>query len=280
MVKKAIKFVSFFSRKDNKKAEIWQKKIGGWILKKYPKIKITDKKPNAIIVLGGDGAILEAARIYQKSGAIIFGLNLGHVGFLASVREENNFFTGLRKLFSGNFEISERIMFGANVIRSGKKIFSADTINDIVIQNPLSVVELGVAVENHPVQFIRGSGVIVATPTGSTAYNLSAHGPIVSPDIKCLIITEILDHNIPTPSLVVNTNKKISISVLDFRENKILKLQNGNDANVVFSADGENIFPLKIGDKITTHSSHRVVKFAEIEKTHFLKSLREKFAFK
>lgn len=280
MAKKAIKTVAFFKREDNQKAKIWEEKIKSWVIKKFPKVKMSNKKPDAIIVLGGDGAILEAARIYQKSGAIIFGLNLGHVGFLASVCEENNFFAGLRKLFSGNFEISERIVFGANIARNGKKIFSADAINDIVIQNPLSVVELGVAVENHPVQFIRGSGVIIATPTGSTAYNLSAHGPIVSPDIKCLIITEILDHNIPTPSLVVNTDKKISISVLDFRENKILKLQNGKDANVVFSADGENIFPLKIGDKITTHSSHRVVKFAEVEKTHFLKSLREKFSFK
>lgn len=280
MQKKSIKSISFFVRSDNKSAEIWREKIEAFIIKKYPKIKISDKMPDAVIVLGGDGAILEAARIHQKTGALIFGLNLGHVGFLASVRQENDFLAGIKKLLSGKFWISERVMFGASVIRNGKKVFSADAINDIIIQNPLSIVELGVSVENHLLQFIRGSGVLISTPTGSTAYNLSAHGPIVSPDIKCLIITEILDHNIPTPSLVVNNDNKISIEILDFRKNGILKLYSGQEANVLFSADGEKVFPLKIGDKIIVRNSNRIIKFAEVEKNYFFKSLKEKFSFK
>lgn len=280
MLKKSIKTYKFFLREDNKRSFVWKEKISLWIKNNFLKLKISEKNPNVIIALGGDGTILEATRTHQKSESIIFGLNLGHVGFLASVREEKDFFVGLKKLFSGKFEISERVMFGVDVIRKGKKVFSGDAINEVVIQNLLSVVDLMVSIDGHPIQFIRGTGVMVSTPTGSTAYNLSAHGPIVSPDIKCLIVTEILDHNIPTPSLVINPNKKILIKVLDFRKNNVLKLINGEWASVLLSVDGEKVFPLKVGDKIVTHSSNRVVKFAEIEKNYFMKSLQEKFAFK
>jgi len=280
MRNKSIKSISLFTREDNEVAKIWKKKIEDFVLKKYPKIKISIKKPDVVIVLGGDGTILEAARMYQKTGAIIFGLNLGRVGFLASVRERKNFFAGLKKLFSRNFEISERIMFEVDVVRGGKRIFSADAVNDIVIQNPLSIVDLEVSIENHPVQYVRGNGILIATPTGSTAYNLSAHGPIVSPDIKCLIITELLDHNIPTPSLIVNTNKNISIKILDFRKNETIRLVDGGEANVLLSVDGKNTFSFKLGDIVKVHGSNRVIKFAEVEKHYFFKSLQEKFAFK
>ena len=95
--------VSFLYRSDNKVALVWEKKIDQWLKKKYPKVKITNKNGKVVIVLGGDGTILEAARKYQNHGSKILGLNLGQVGFLASVREEKNFLAGLGKFFQGKY---------------------------------------------------------------------------------------------------------------------------------------------------------------------------------
>src|SRR3989338_8435043 len=191
-MKSQFKTYSIFYHDSNKRAVLWSEKIKKSVKKLRLKESLT--KPDVVIVLGGDGTILEAARKYQKSSSIILGLNLGTVGFLASVREEKNFLKALEKFFKGGYNIIERMMIVAEVKRKGKIIFSGDALNEVVVKNPLCVMELEAKVEDHPVQYIRGTGIMVATATGSTAYNLSAHGPIVMPDIKCLIITEILDN--------------------------------------------------------------------------------------
>ncbi len=278
---KKIETIGFFYRDNNLQAQIWKKKIVAWLKKNYVQIKIVERKPQILLVLGGDGTILEAARTCQNTNTTIFGLNLGHVGFLASARQPKKFFTALDKLFQGKYSTTKRIMMSASVMRNNKKIFSAYSLNDISIQNPLGVVQLQVSIEDHPLQYIHGTGVLVATATGSTAYNLSAHGPIVMPEIKCFVITELLDHNIPTPSIVVRRNKKISIYVKEFRKRGLLSItKTGSPIDVVLISDGETIFPLEISDTVVVHRSPRLIKFAEVEKHYFLKSLQAKFAFK
>lgn len=231
-----------------------------------------------MVVLGGDGTILEAARKYQKTNSIILGLNLGQVGFLASVRDPDQFLPTVKKLLDGNFKTIERMMLQAKVLRNRKTIFLVESLNDVVVQNPFGMVALRVDIEDHPVQNIRGTGILVATATGSTAYNLSAHGPIVMPDIKGFIITEILDHNIPTPSIVVKYNRKIFIEVIDFRERGLFSIsKTGQKIDVVLISDGETIFPLKKGDIIKIEQSPNMIRFAELEPHYFFKSLQEKF---
>lgn len=259
----------------------WEKKITQWLKKKYPKVKMSDKNAKVIIVLGGDGAILEAARKHQKYGSIILGLNLGQVGFLASIREQNNFISGLDKFFKGKYWIAKRMMIQANVIRVGKVVFMANALNEVVVQNLLGMVDLEVLLDGDPAQYIRGTGVLVSTATGSTAYNLSAHGPLLMPDMEGFIITELLDHNIPSPSIVVKKDKKIQIKVSSFRERGLLSIaQTGERADVVLMADGASIFALKEKDIINVTSSTKLVSFVELEKNYFFKSLQEKFAFK
>lgn len=272
--------INFFFRPDNKQAVLWQRKITEWLKKNYLKIKINGRKPDIVLALGGDGTILEAAREYQKSDPIILGLNLGQVGFLASAREPNKFLSAIEKVLNGNYKIIERMMLKAEVIRNRKTIFHVESLNDVVIQNPFGMVALRVDIEDHPVQNIRGTGVLVATATGSTAYNLSAHGPIVMPDIKGFIVTEILDHNIPTPSIVVKYDRKISIQVVDFREKGLFSIsETGQKIDVVLISDGETIFPLKKGDIIQIEQSPNMIRFAELEPHYFFKSLQEKFGF-
>ena len=278
----SIKRVAIYYRPDSPRAVFWGEKIIRWLNKKHPRVKIVSKRPQAVIVVGGDGTILEAAQKFQKPNPLICGLNTGHVGFLASVREEKDFLRALSKLFSGAYHVTKKMMIKAEVWRKGKKILDANALNEIAILNVLGIVELEVSIDDHVVQYIRGSGVMVATATGSTAYNLSAHGPIIMPDIKCMVLTEMMDHNIPTPSIVIKRDREVEIKVLEFRRRGLLKIaKSGEPADVLITADGgERITALQKGDLIKIKRSPGLIKFAELERAYFFKSLREKFGFR
>lgn len=276
------KRVSIYCHKDSAIALSWSRKIRAWIKREYPGIQFMESKPEAVIVLGGDGTILDAIQAHSPHRPKVLGLNLGHIGFLASAREPKNFFRVLAKFFKGNYTVAQRMMIRGTVFRKGKAVFTTHAINEIVAQSLLGMVEIAVSIENHPVQYVRGSGIMVATATGSTAYNLSAHGPIVMPDIKCMIVTEIMDHNVPTPSIVVKRNREIALKVLNFRKHGLLRVaQTGKEADVVLTGDrAQRIFPLEKGDVIKISRSPGLVKFVEFEKAYFFKSLQEKFAFR
>lgn len=270
-----------FFRSDNKPATLLAAKIDSLIKNRLPGIRNDSKKPELVITLGGDGTILEAARKYHESGAIILGLNLGNVGFLASVRDEKDFLKAIGNFLKGKYGVIERMMLLAKIQRKGKTVFRTEAMNEVVIKNPLGMVELRAKIAGHPVKHIRGTGMLVATATGSTAYNLSAHGPIIMPDIKCFVVTELLDHSIPSPSLVVKYHNPINIKVVSFRKRGLISLsKTGQKIDVLLMADGESIFPLEEKDEIIVESSPHLVKFAELEENYFFKSLQEKFGFR
>lgn len=280
-LKNSKKNTFLFYRKDNDRAVLCAKKISEWLGDNNIPIATEIIEAEAIIVLGGDGTILEAARMAKQKNAIIIGLNLGNVGFLASVREEKNFFTALEKFFNGDYKVVERTTLLTEVVRSGKKVFSASAVNEVLVHNLLGVVELEVGIGGYGIQSVRGSGILVSTATGSTAYNLSAHGPIISPDIQCLVVTELLDHGLPTPSIVIKPEHSVEIVVGEFREHHLLASQNGRESiDVLLQADGDTTFPLRKNDKIIISGSPHSVNFAELEDNYFFKSLREKFSFR
>jgi NAD+ kinase len=273
--------VEIFHRADNIRATAWSKKIKAWINRNYPKVRIGSDRPSGVIVLGGDGTILEAARIFRKTSPLVLGLNLGDVGFLASARASKDFLPAVGKFLRGEYGVAKRMMIKASVVRNGNKVFSTDSLNEVSVQSLLGIVRIEVDIEKHPLQFIRGTGILIATATGSTAYNLSAHGPIVVPEIECMILTEIMDHNIPTPSIVVKKDQRIRLAVLGFRERGILSISGTREAvDVLLIADGETIFPLKKNDEVILERSPHAIKFAELERNYFFKSLGEKFGFK
>lgn len=276
-----IKRVSIYLRNDNKKAVFWARKLTDRLRRRYPKIRLSAARPQGLIVLGGDGTILGAAQKYQKQHPLILGLNLGHVGFLSSARKPQKFLSAVDDFLNGRYRIAKRMMIQGDVLRGGRKIYSVNSLNEISIQNLLGIVEIEADIDGHPVQYIHGTGVLVATSTGSTAYNLSAHGPIVMPDIKCMILTEIMDHNIPTPSIVIKRDREVEFKIRNFRHRGLLKTAKDNkDADVVIIADGESIFPLEAGDIVKVKRSPGLIKFAELERAYFFKSLREKFGFR
>ena len=270
-----------FYHPQNKQAVLWAGKINSFINKHFSELTSNSKKPNVVIVLGGDGTILEAARKYHELGTIILGLNLGNVGFLASVRNQRHFLKALNGFLKRKYSIIERMMLLAQVERKGKIVFTAEALNEVVIKNPLGLVELEAKVANHPVKRTRGTGILVATATGSTAYNLSAHGPIIMPDIKCMIITELLGYSIPSPSVVVKYSNPVSVQVVSYRKTGAMSLSKSKKkTDVILMADGDSIFPLEEKDEVVIKSSPHLVKFAELEKNYFFKSLKEKFGFK
>jgi len=280
-MKSQLSKIHIFYHPTNVQAVVWDKRIRIRIKKYNPEIKFNADSPEVVIVLGGDGTILEAARKFHGLGAVILGLNLGSVGFLASVRKEKDFLKALEKFLKGRYEIMDRMMLSIQVRRKEEVVFTAEALNEIVLKNPLGIVELEAEVSGHPVQHIRGTGILVSTATGSTAYNLSAHGPIIMPDIKCFILTELLDHNIPSPSVVVKHDNTIVVKVISYRETGIISLsKNNKKVDILLIADGDSIFPLKKNDEVVIKNSPHMVKFAELEKHYFFKSLEEKFGFK
>ncbi|OGZ04692.1 MAG: hypothetical protein A2845_05360 [Candidatus Lloydbacteria bacterium RIFCSPHIGHO2_01_FULL_49_22] len=273
--------VALFCRADNRRALNWKKKIIAHIAAHHPRVLIVTEKPNFVITLGGDGTILESARYFQKNAPIFLGLNLGHVGFLASARRPDQFIGAVDALLSGSFVTTHRMMLTAKVFRGGALVHTTDCLNEVTAQGIMGTIRMTISVDGHPLQYVHGSGVIIATPTGSTAYNLSAHGPIVTPDMHCMIVTELLDHNIPTPSLVLKNTKTVYIDITEVRKRGILAITQTNEPiDAVLTADDMDLFPLHEKDRVEVTKSKHIITFAEFEDNYFLKSLQKKFAFR
>lgn len=271
--------LGFYHRADNALALYWVDKIRKFLNKKFSKVEIVDSNPDVLVALGGDGTVLEASKkFHYTSNPMILGLNLGNVGFLTSVRQSKDFLSALDKFFKGKHLVIERMMLTVSVLRNEKNVFSSEALNEVVIENPIGMVDMEVSIRGTIIRKLRGSGVLVSTATGSTAYNLSAHGPIVMPDIKCLIMTELMTHNVPSPSIVFKYNQEINFKIKNFRERKFISLGDGKiKADVILITDGGEPFPLKEQDIIVIKSSQHLIKFVEFEKNYFFKSVKEQF---
>lgn len=241
------------------------------------KVELVDENPELVIAIGGDGAMMEAARKFQTCGAEILGINRGTVGFLASVDRKQDLEEALNRVFEGDYTVIERSLLDASVERKDEKIYQTVALNDVVISSPLSVVALKIAIDGKPYLTMRGTGVLVSTPTGSTAYNLSAHGPILTPKVHAMVVTELLDHSVPTPSLIVAEDQKVTVVVDEFRNHGQLKLSSGEPADVVLDADGSDLLSLQKNDQITISKSGQCTRFIEFEQYDFFSHLREKF---
>jgi len=280
MIKEKIKKVHIFTDEYNPDAKKWSEKTEEWLRINRPEISFDKENPDLVVSLGGDGTIISASTEYMDKAVLIAGFNLGLVGFLATVRGEENFITSLERIFEGDFDVLERMTLEIFVKRDEKVVYQVKALNDLVIENLLGVVELGVYLEGFNMQNIRGTGIVVSTPTGSTAFNMSAHGPIIMPNIKCMILTELMDHNVPTPPVVIKHDSQVEIVVNHFRERDWFKTTFDNEtANVVLTVDGKQPFVLNVGDRIKVTRAEKLAKFIELEKNYFFKSLQEKFSF-
>ena len=218
------------------------------------------------VVLGGDGFILDASRRAAPAGVPILGVNLGRVGYMAEL--ETDELDLLDKYFSGEYRIDERAMIEVCVTSTGtSKIFSSFALNDIVIANGTTarIVDLLLMDDGETISTYRADGLIVATPTGSTAYSLSAGGPIIDPKLSCFCVTPVCPHSLGARPLVFPDTAKLQIKNICSRE-KVLHL----------TVDGRATFDMFYGDVAEITRSTLVTKLVRIKSGGFYSKIRAK----
>lgn len=228
------------------------------------------KQAEGIFVLGGDGTLIRAAGIASERDIPLIGVNLGHVGYLCEL-EEKNVYAAIDEIMKGNYFIEERMMLSgyADEKKSGAQ-FPKKSLNDIVIlrKGALQLMELIVSVNGGYLHTFRADGIIVATPTGSTGYSLSAGGPIIDPKARMILITPVNAHDLNAKSIVVGAEDEVTIELRSRQPEK----QERADVNV----DGELVMELSPGESITIRTSEQVTKIMKLSKISFLEILRKK----
>ena len=223
---------------------------------------------DAILVLGGDGTMILAARDLVKLDIPILGINLGHLGFLAEVDEQDMEET-LEKLFLEEYHVESRMMLEGNILGTGEKIVA---LNDIVVgrSGSMRVIDYNIYVDDILLIKYRADGIIVSTPTGSTAYNMSAGGPIVEPGSDIIVLTPICPHTLNTRSIVLSPDSKIEIEICEDRH-----ADNDSDGKMAYF-DGNTSLSLRTGDRLCVRKSNQDTKIIKLRNRSFVKILQKK----
>lgn len=220
-----------------------------------------------VVVLGGDGTLIHAAHLLAGRPVPILGINMGSLGFMTEV-PQSEMYTALEQVLGGKATVSPRMKLRVHLHRggtSGRPELDAEVLNDAVISkgahSPMA--ELDTSYGEAFLTTFKADGVIIATPTGSTAYSLAANGPIVYPTMHGVILTPICPHTLTQRPLVVPDDRLISIVLL-------------NDAAVYLSLDGQKGVPMQRGDKVQVKSSPNRVLLVQNPNFHFFGILRAK----
>lgn len=224
--------------------------------------------PNAdlVICFGGDGTILHMAKAATRKGIPILGVNIGTMGFMAEL--ESSEMDKLKRLATGDYTIDNRMMLDVTIQRDRDIIFHDICLNDTVVTKGAvaRIVHLAVKCDGVQAMECGGDGVIISTPTGSTAYNLSAGGPIVEPEAKNIIITPICAHDVGSRCIVASDKRTVTVEmVLNARRNAYL------------SVDGGKAFRLSMGDVATIKKSHLETKLIRLKDHSFYDVVNSKF---
>lgn len=233
---------------------------------------ITDlpKDADCVMVLGGDGTIIQAARELAETGVPILGVNLGTVGFLAEV-ELVHIYKAIDAVMAGRYKLEKRFMLKGSVIKDAKIVYEANALNDIVVArgNLVRAISTTVYIDGNQVSSLHGDGIIVTTPTGSTGYNLSAGGTIILPDAEVFGIHPICPHSLNSRGVITSSASKIDI---DVEWNK-----RSEPDEAIVSFDGNKGIRLMPGDKVQIMKSELTVPFLRINDFNFFESYRKKF---
>jgi NAD+ kinase len=226
---------------------------------------VAEKRPDFVVVLGGDGTLLSAARNVAVAGIPILGINLGSLGFLTEIKQDE-ISQALADVDAGRCALSLRSMLHCEVVRNGKIVAHYDALNDVVMNQRAvaRISEFEVKVNGTFVSHYQADGLIVATPTGSTAYSLAAGGPILAPDVPGFVITPVASHALTNRPLVVQDDAVIGIRLIVTREQGYLTI------------DGQQGEPLEEGDVVICKRSLMQVKLFKLPDRTFFQVLRAK----
>jgi len=224
--------------------------------------------PGLVIVLGGDGTLLAAARIFATVGTPILSVNLGFLGFLTEVRLADLYAT-LENWCSGCHSLDERAMLHAVLWRDGAEITSFEALNEIVVSKGdiARMGEFAVELDGRSVARFRADGVIVSTPTGSTAYTLAANGPILTPDVDAMVVTPICPHLLTLRPIVIRGDASLIVRI------------EGVPNVALLTIDGQQGLELRLGDEVRCCRSQYKVKLVRLGDTGFFEALRSKLSW-
>ena len=221
---------------------------------------------DTLVVLGGDGTLLAASRLLQDRPIPVIGVNLGSLGFLTETTL-GELYPTLQGVVEGRFEYEDRRLLRAVVHRRGRPETVADVLNDVVITKagPSRIIELDVSVDGQFVSSFRADGIIVSSPTGSTAYNLAAGGPILHPTLPAVVVTPICPHMLANRPLVIGDDSRVEVRLRDAR-----------DVDVYVALDGQETFAFTDGDHVTVTGSTRRLKLVKAPSRDYYEVLRTK----
>lgn len=194
---------------------------------------------DVVIVLGGDGTMLGVSRLVAEKGIPIIGINLGSMGFITEINRDE-IFSSIDRMLSDGCAVEERLMLTASIIRDSEKIAEYTVLNDVVVNKGAlaRIIDLETYVDDVYVTTFKSDGLIISTPTGSTAYSLSAGGPIVHPTLDCIVLTPICSHTLTNRPIVLPGASKIEVTLKTLSEDVYLTL------------DGQTGFSLRRDDVI------------------------------
>ncbi|NVN92843.1 MAG: NAD(+)/NADH kinase [Desulfuromonadales bacterium] len=220
-----------------------------------------------VVVLGGDGTLLSVARLFYGKELPILGINLGSLGFLTEVTVEE-LYPELERCLAGTHTTSPRMMLEVRVLREGKQIEKYPVLNEIVINRVgvlARIVNLKAQVDHHILTNFKADGLIVSTPTGSTGYSMSAGGPVIHPQVSCIVITPICPHTLTNRPIVVTDQSVISITVTSALDDK-----------VYLTLDGQVGFELLEGDSVEVRRGATSTHLAVPKNRDYFEVLRTK----
>ena len=226
----------------------------------------TIKEYDFAITLGGDGTVLYAARNCVENEIPVFPINLGQFGFIASV-QPNEWKNELKNFLDNIFSKSQRMMLKTDVVRKGEVVYSSFGLNEVVIcaTNTASAISLDVELNNLPLCKLIADGVILSTPTGSTAYNAAAGGPIIDPEMEAYVLTPLNPFSLSSRPIVLNPNGEIRIKVTP-----------GRNKSARISVDGQQAFDLEIEDQIVINKMNQKITLISSTPEKYYDALRSK----
>jgi NAD+ kinase len=223
------------------------------------------QRADLVIVLGGDGTLLSVARRANSRIVPILGVNLGSLGFLTSTTTSELFST-LEQVLQGEYEVEQRSLLSVTLMRNGERTESFQVLNDAVINKGAlaRIIDLEAWVDDHYLCTYKADGLIVATPTGSTAYSLAAGGPIIAPAVSVVVLSPICPHMLTNRPIVLPDTANIRVVLRTAEEDVILTL------------DGQEGHPLKQGDTVSIKRSDSTVALIKPQNRTFFEVLRSK----
>lgn len=244
------------------------------ICRKQPHFQYTNacrvpKDTECVITLGGDGTLIQAARDLAGRQIPMVGVNLGNLGYLTQIGRQEDVKGLLEALLNGQYQLEHRMMLKGSIFHEGAVVKEDLALNEIVItrREALRVLKFRIYVNGEYLSQYRADGMIAATPTGSTAYNLSAGGPIVEPNARMMILTPICPHDLNGRSIVLSAQDVVEIEALG-----------NDDAGQVAVFDGDMTIYMKVGDRLRVERSEVETVLVKLKNISFLDNLRSKLA--